>query len=202
MLSVVLERIRSSSLLPSMPQSSNLKSIVFDRLKHDFGKDYERKVTTCFDGGLRRLFEKVARECKTNSGRLTYSGTYGENDVLTLTWLTELLRFAVNDRDNVVGMAAQGAALRNPLRQAVKVLQRQTLEKAPASGRPLFRCILYRDRLKPQAQRKEIKNEALEHPFPLVRVVHLLASYHELFNGQPGKAQTRVSRLSEDELGG
>jgi hypothetical protein len=177
MLSVVLEHTKSSSLLPSMPQNSHLKSMLLSRLKRDLSKDYEAEVKRCFDQGLRRLFQNVTKEYKKN-GRLTHSSTYGDNDVLTLTWLTELLRVAQNPKSDAV--TKLGATLHRSLERAVKVLRTSTIEKAPTIERLRLRCLFYRERLNKGEAKQNGEKDSLEHPFPLVRLVQLLEARHGL----------------------
>jgi ATPase family associated with various cellular activities (AAA) len=196
MLSVVLERTQTSGLLPTLPQNSGIASMLFSRLKREFGKDYQEKVGNRFSEGLSNFIFKV-RELEqhgTGSGTiitkpLTQSKTYGDNDVLTLTWLTELLRVAqITD-------PAQYTELRTALGKVVDELKTTTVEKSPTSQRPRLRCLFYRE----QIYKEELRSNPIEHPFPLVRLVQLLEAYHRLKIEAGCRA---TGRLKETDLGG
>jgi hypothetical protein len=168
MLSVVLEHTKTSSLLPSLPQNTGLVSMLFTRLELIFGKDYQQTANEHFYQGLASLFKNVKKEMskkqrkgakknraakETSSDRLTDSPTYGSNDVLTLTWLTELLWVAQNlDLENQSAKALLTSdALHKPLGEAVERLRKATIEgfkdKSSARRRPQLRCLLYREQL-------------------------------------------------------
>lgn len=215
MLSVVLEQTKTSSLIPPLPQNSGFTKMLFSRLKRDFGKDYQQTVKTRFCQGLAKLVERVElvedkkkRKPKYASSKLlTISKTYGNNDVLTLTWLTELLRVAHSSDlsdydDNAAATIKKHLTLREPLGNAIQELQKGTIEdvsnESPASLRQQLRCLFYREQL--IYEQLDDSAEPLEHPFPLVRLVQLLEAHHHL------KAEVvedrAADRLNEKQLGG
>lgn len=204
-LSVILDRTKSSSLMPAQPDNSHFPDTMFNLLERDHGEDYGTKVELQLAQGVQKLLQKVNNRITKPVARglaplLTTSTTYGENDVLTLTWLTELLRAAwAHDRSG----SRQSIRLILPsLKKAVDQLRKTTLEDfSSASHSSELRCFYYRERINGlKLGAKAPDKKPLEHPFPLVRLVQLLEANAQLSAEMNG---TRTEQqLTEVELGG
>ena len=198
MLSIVLERTKVSSLIPRLPENSGFASMLLDRLECDRRDEYKKTMEDIFSQGLDELLAKIKDNTKKDGGAqtklLTGSSTYGTNDVLSLTWLTELLRVAqISNSSNYNTGATATSKKHDNLR---KLLDKAVgkVRKATING-PQLRCLFYLDQLPDRENR-----EPLEHPFPLVRLVQLLDAHHRLKANTTG---SRVeNRLTETQLGG
>jgi hypothetical protein len=199
--------VQPTSLLPELPENSGIEEMLFKRLEANSGEEYRDVIRDHFEKGRDNLFENVVRKATQDQAPseiglgklLTTSGTYGENDVLTLTWLTELLA------------SAKGSfqSLQEAITDVITKVQKATLQnyKDESVGhRPELVCLLYRERHSERSEKQKGKrterklSKSLEHPFPLVRLVQLLQARHKLKSDQP---ETRPDPdLTEDELGG
>lgn len=179
MLALATDKVKSSSLVPTLPDNPGFKRLV----KEAYGKWDLEQPEICLDKGRTKLFTNVCRNARRKKGEpyLTYSSTYGHDDVLTLTWLSELVYLVKSDKS----LAKKGFIdeIEVALRNAAKQLKTKTV-------RHKLRCFFHHNK-DHEKRKSHIINE---HAFPLLRMVQLLTTVHRI-SARDEKLEPDVNRL-------
>ncbi len=139
--------------------------VEWKKYKKDDTKDDAKDLTNAFDNIIGSILgEKKQDSVDFSKKIITYSGSYGENDPLTLSWLAELNR-CCNDKLFQTGMSITTQDFNEICVDKVK----------KAFAKPDLDLII----VKKDASSDRITRKSSGHIFPLLRVIHLYKTLEE-----------------------